>query len=74
MLRSKFRNRFLKEKAEESKSIYNKQKNIRVSLLHKTKRNYYAQQENKIATDNKKFWKAVRLCVQRTRFVRNLLH
>ena len=59
MLRSKFRNSFLKEKTEESKSLYNKQRNICVILLHKTKRNYYAQLDNKIVTDNRKFWKVV---------------
>ena len=32
-VRSKLRNRFLKEKTEESKSHYNKQRNICVSLL-----------------------------------------
>ena len=57
MLRSKFRNRFLKEKAEESKSLYNKQINICVSLLRKTKRNYYAQLDNIIVTDTRKFGK-----------------
>ena len=59
MLRSKFRNRFLKEKTEEFKSLYNKQRNICVSLLRKTKKNYYAQLDNKIVTDNRKFWKAL---------------
>ena len=59
MLRSKFRNSFLKEKTEESKSLYNKQRNICVILLHKTKRNYYTQLDNKIVTDNRKFWKVV---------------
>ena len=59
MLRSKFRNSFLKEQIEESKSLYNKQRNICVSLLRKTKRNYYAQLDKKIVTDNRKFWKAV---------------
>ena len=59
MLRSKFRNSFLKEQTEESKSLYNKQRNICVSLLRKTKRNYYAQLDKKIVTDNRKFWKAV---------------
>ena len=29
-----------------------------MSLLRKTKRNYYAQLDNKIVTDNKKVWKA----------------
>ena len=59
ILRSKLRNRFLKETTDESKSLYNKQRNICVSLLRKTKRNYYAQLDNKIVTDNRKFWKAV---------------
>ena len=61
MLRSKFRNRFLKEKKEESKSLYNKQRNICVSLLRKTKRNYCAQLDKKIVTNKRKFWKAVSL-------------
>ena len=59
ILTSKFRNRFLKEKAEESKRFYNKQRSISESLLGKTKRNYYAQLDNKIVNDNRKFWKAV---------------
>ena len=64
ILRSKLRNGFLKEKTDESKSLHNKQRNICVSLLCKTKRNYYAQLDNKTAiilkehaktiTDNKK--------------------
>ena len=57
ILRSKFGDRFLKEKTEKSKSLYNKQRNICVSLLRKTKRNYYAQLDNKIITDNRKFWR-----------------
>ena len=59
MLRSKYRNRFLKEKKEESKSLYNKQRNICVSFLRKTKINYHAQLDKKVVTDNKNFWKAV---------------
>ena len=59
MLRSKFRNWFLKEKTEESKSLYNKQRSICVSLLRKAKRNCYTQLDNKIITDNRKFWKEV---------------
>ena len=47
MLRSKFRNRILKENTEVSKSLYNKQRNICLSLLRKTKRNYYVQLDNK---------------------------
>ena len=58
-LRSKFRKIFLKEKTEESKSLYNKQRNICVSLLRKTTRNYCAQLDNKIVTYDRKFWKVV---------------
>ena len=57
MLRSKFRKRFLKERTEESKSL--EQRNICVSFLRKTKRNYCVQLNNKIVTDNRKFWKVV---------------
>ena len=32
-----------------------------MSLLRKTKRSYYAQLDNKIVIDNRKFWKAVSL-------------
>ena len=40
MLRSRLRNKFLKTKTEESKQLYNKQRNLCVTLLRKTKRNY----------------------------------
>ena len=74
MLRSKFRSRYLKEKTKESKSLYNKQRNICVSLLRKTKTNYYAQLNNKIVKDNRKFWKAVSRLFSEKTFPRNLLY
>ena len=39
MLRSRLRNKFLKAKTEESKQLYNKQRNLCVTLLCKAKRN-----------------------------------
>ena len=66
MWRSKFRNRFLEENTEESKSLYNKQKNICVSMLRKAKRNYYAQLDNKVVTGNRNFWKASPLFSEKT--------
>ena len=30
-----------------------------MNLLRKTKRNYYGQLDNKVVTDNRKFWRAV---------------
>ena len=38
MLRSRLRNKFLKTKTEESKQIYNKQRNVCVTLLRKAKK------------------------------------
>ena len=39
MLRSRLRNKFLTTKTEESKQLYNKQRNLCVTFLRKTKRN-----------------------------------
>ena len=59
MLRSRLRNKFLKTKTEESKQLYNKQRNLCVTLLRKTKRNYFSELDNRILEDNKNFWKTV---------------
>ena len=42
MLRSILRSKFLKTKIEESKQRYSKQRNLCVTLLRKSKRNYFA--------------------------------
>ena len=52
MLCSKLRNKLLKTKTEESKQLYNKQGNL-------SKRNYFADLDNRILKENRKFWKAV---------------
>ena len=59
MVRSRLRNNFLKNKTEESKKLYNKQRNLCVSLLRKTKRAYFSQLDIKIVNDNRKFWKTI---------------
>ena len=56
MKRSKLRNKYLRERTNEAKSLYNKQRNLCVSILRKIKRDYFGNL-NKIVTDNKKFWK-----------------
>ena len=40
--------------------ICSKQRNFRVSLLRKAKRNYFKNVKMQVITDNKKFWKTVR--------------
>ena len=59
MLCFRLRNKFLKNKTEESKQLYNKQRNLCVTLLRQAKRNYFADLDNRILKDNRKFWKIV---------------
>ena len=59
MHRSRLRNKFLKERTNESKIVYNKQQSICVSLLRKTKRDYFAYLGTKIIKDNRKFLKTL---------------
>ena len=60
MVRSKLRNKFLKSRSEEDRKAYNKQRNMSVKLLKKTKRNYFSNLNTKRVVDNKKFWKTVK--------------
>ena len=59
MKRSKLRNKYLRERTNEAKSLYNKQRNLCVSILRKNKRDDFDNLNNKIVTDNRKFWKAI---------------
>ena len=60
MTRSRLRNKYLKDKTEENRLLYTQQRNKCVSLLRKTKINYYGNLNVKDVTDNKKFWKTVK--------------
>ena len=59
MKRTRFRNQFLKNRTDENKSRYTKQRNYCVSLLRKTKTQYYSNLDEKNVTDHKAFWKTV---------------
>ena len=59
MKRSKFRNKYLRERMNEAKSLYNKQRNLCMSILRKNKRDHFGNLNNKIVTDNRKFWKTI---------------
>ena len=52
MLRTKLRNQFLKLRTSEAKLKYNKQRNLCVSLIRKTKRNYYESHDLNDINDN----------------------
>ena len=60
MLRTNPRNKFLKNRSNENKTNYVKQRNHCVSLLRKTKREYYSNLDEKKICDNKTFWKIVK--------------
>ena len=60
MKRSRLRNNFLRNRTEENKILYNRQRNYCVSLLRKSKRGYYENLNIETVTDNKLFWKSVK--------------
>ena len=60
MKRTRFRNQFLKNRIDETKTRYIKQRNNCVSLLRKTKTQHYSSLDEKNVTDNKALWKTVK--------------
>ena len=58
--RSKLRNKFLKKRTEENRRNYTKQRNLCVTLLRKSKREYFGNLDEKRICDNKKFWSVVK--------------
>ena len=60
MTRSRLRNRFLKNRSEENRKLFCKQRNKCVSPLRKSKKYYFGNLNKKNITDNKSFWKTVK--------------
>ena len=60
MKRTKLRNKFLKERNDENRKRYTSQRNYCVSLLNKTKKDYYRNLNEKDVSDNKTVWKTVK--------------
>ena len=60
MTRSRLRNKYLKNKMEENRLLYTEQRNKCVSLLRKTKINYYENLDEKGITYNKIFWETAK--------------
>ena len=57
MFRSKLRNKYLILKTTEAHEAYKKQRNYCVSLLRKTKKEFYENLNPSLIVDNKTFWK-----------------
>ena len=64
MTRTRLTNMYLKNRSDNNKREYNKQRNYCISLLQKTKSNYYANLNGKDLTDNKQFWPPLNLYFQ----------
>ena len=60
MKRTKLRNVFLKNRTEENRNHYTKQRNLCVTLLRKSKREFYGSLNVKNLCDSKKFWGVVK--------------
>ena len=60
MKRSNLRNKYLKNRSEEDRQRFRKQRNLCVSLLRKTKRSYYSNINKKNIIDNRNVWKTVK--------------
>ena len=60
MRRNQLRSKYLKKRSATNRLAYAKQRNFCVSLLRKTKKDYYANLNEKDIADNKKFWLTVK--------------
>ena len=60
MTRSRLRNRFLQSRNEENRKLICKESNDYVSLLRKSKKDYFKNLNEKNFTNNKHFWKTVK--------------
>ena len=59
MVRSRLRNKFLKEKTAFSREVYNIQRKYCVKLIRESKIKYFGNLNVRNITDNKTFWKTV---------------
>ena len=69
---TRLRNRFLRDKSTESKHAYNHQRNYCLSLIRKG-RDYCSNLDHKNITNNKLFWKTIKLRVNNGPFMKNLI-
>ena len=60
MKRSKLRDNYLKSKTDANSMLYKKQRNYCVSVIRKSKTNYYANLDEKKVSDSKLFWKVMK--------------
>ena len=59
MNRSRLRNKYLRNRTEENRIAYKKERNASVKLFRSEKKQYYSNLKTNEINDNKKFWKTV---------------
>ena len=59
MRRSRYRNKFLKDKSQTIRENYKIQRNLHKKLLRKIKKSYFESFNTKKITANRTFWKTV---------------
>ena len=59
MKRSRYRNKFLKDKSQRSRENYKIQRNLCNKLLRKTKKSHFGSLNTKKITDSRTFWQTV---------------
>ena len=72
--KSKLRNNYLKNKSDANRMLYKKQRNYCVSLLRKSKTCYCAKLDEKKVSDNKLFWKVIKLSLSDKLCVKEQIH
>ena len=60
MTRTRLRNPFLENRSNRNEALFRKQRNLCVSFLRKSKKDYFSKLNEKQITDNKRFWKTVK--------------
>ena len=60
MMRSKLRNNYNKNRNYEDRCKYKRQRNLRLNLLQKTKKNFYKALDEKQVSDSRTFWTNVK--------------
>ena len=60
MTRSRLRNKYLRDRNEDNRALYVKQRNYCVSLLRKSKKKYYENLDERNLMNNKLFWKTIK--------------
>ena len=74
MTRSRLCNKYFKNRNEENRAIYVKQRNYYVYLLRKSKKKYYENLDEKNLMDNKLFWKTIKPSFSDKILTRNRIH